>query len=61
MVDVFLRICSNVQPQMEDFCVSTYIQLFSIQFDHKGAGTFIKDWMNKEKTRKNKFTAWATT
>ncbi len=45
MVDVFLRICSKVQRQMEDPCVSIYIQLFSLQYSHKGAGIFIKHWM----------------
>lgn len=41
MVDVFLRICSKVQRQMEDLCVSNYIQLFRLQSNHEGAGVFI--------------------
>lgn len=40
MVDVFLRICSKVQRQMEDLCVSNYIQLFRLQSNHEGAGVF---------------------
>lgn len=42
MVDVFLRISSNVQRQIEDLCVSIYIQV--LQYNHKGAGIFIKHW-----------------
>lgn len=42
MVDVFLRISSNVQQQIEDLCVSIYIQV--LQYNHKGAGIFIKHW-----------------
>lgn len=45
MVDVFLRICSKVQRQMEDLCVFIYIQLFSLQYNHTGAGIFTKRWM----------------
>lgn len=31
MVDVFLRICSKVQRQMEDLCVFIYIKLTTVQ------------------------------
>ena len=40
MVDVFLRICSTAQHQMEDT-----FNLFSLRYNHKWAGAFIrKSW-----------------
>lgn len=40
---------------MEDLCVSIYIQLFSLQYNHKGDGTLIK---GKKKEEKNDFPHW---